>query len=66
MQVFHFPFVSYNNAALFAISGANVNYGMQNVTAAGGGPSSRCSEISIAKSAGDNFMQQDLMLRYFK
>lgn len=43
-------FPSYNNAALFAISGANVNYDpkdMMNTGIARDG--SRCSEISIAK-----------------
>lgn len=42
--------ISYNNAALFAISGANVNYGLQQQN--GGGGSSRCSDISAIRVAG--------------
>jgi hypothetical protein len=46
-----FPYnCSYNNAALFAISGANVNYGLQQQN--GGGGSSRCSDISAIRGAG--------------
>nr|CAD2128842.1 unnamed protein product [Meloidogyne enterolobii] len=46
--------INYNNAALFAVSGA-INYG------GGGGGSRSCSDISIAKCG--NYSTQDLTIR---
>ncbi|KAL7070902.1 hypothetical protein ACQ4LE_009662 [Meloidogyne hapla] len=46
--------INYNNAALFAVSGA-INYG------GGGGGSRSCSDISIAKCG--NYLAQDLTIR---
>uniref|UniRef100_A0A183BM18 Chloride channel CLIC-like protein 1 n=1 Tax=Globodera pallida TaxID=36090 RepID=A0A183BM18_GLOPA len=58
--------INYNNAAFFAVSGANPTYSLgSNIVGVnlGGGRSSRSSEISITKCGGDNLATSDPLRR---
>ncbi|KAL3107843.1 hypothetical protein niasHT_017075 [Heterodera trifolii] len=58
--------INYNNAAFFAVSGANANYAQgpnASATNLGGGRSSRSSEISINKFGGENLATVDQIKR---